>query len=204
MSAAHRITFLPVLALLLPACHSFGPPSPQTLARLQPMPLAAAIAGRFELELDGPGLAGTFDAVCALEGRSCRLQLFPDIGGKVFDLRLEEASIAADGPWGHYEANAPLDSAPPHLALALGAMLAELLAPVPATRVLGERQTPDGRTQVSLRPALGSGAVTATLGNSGEVETYAIALGRIAFTLAADGSLRGRGLAGRLRFPGRG
>jgi hypothetical protein len=204
VSAAHRITFLPALALGLTACQGFAPPRPETLARLRPMPFAADIRGRFELELEGPGLAGTFDAVCALEGRCCRLQLFPDIGGKVFDLRLGEATIAADGPWGHYEAKAPLDDAAPHLALVLGAMLAELLAPVRGSRVLGERQQADGRTQVSLQPALGSGAVVATLAESGEVVAYAISLGRVEFTLGADGSLRGRGLVGQLRFPGAG
>lgn len=202
MSLAHRITFLLALALVLPACQGFVTPRPETLARLRPMPLAAAIRGRFELELQTPGLSGTFDAVCALEGRCCRLQLFPDIGAKVFDLRLQEATITADGPWGHYEARAPLDDAAPHLALVLGAMLAELLSPVHAARVIGERPGPDGRTQVSLRPALGSGEVLATLGPEGEVEAYAITLGHVELTVGANGSLRGRGVAGQLRFPG--
>src|SRR5262245_21994819 len=93
MPAARRITFLPALALVLAACQGLQPPRPETLARIRPMPLASAIRGKFELELRGPGLSGTFDAVCALEGRCCRLQLFPDIGAKVFDLRLEEAEI---------------------------------------------------------------------------------------------------------------
>jgi hypothetical protein len=202
VTPAHRITFLPALALALAACQGLQPPRPETLARLRPMPLASAIRGRFELELQGPGLAGTFDAVCALEGRCCRLQLFPDIGAKVFDLRLEEATITADGPWGHYEAKAPLDDAAPHLALVLGAMLAELLSPVHAARVLGERAGADGRTQVALRPALGSGVVLATLAPDGEVEAYAITLGHVEFTVGANGSLRGQGVAGQLRFPG--
>lgn len=200
MSPAHRITFLSALALA--ACQGLLPPRPETLARLRPMPLASAIRGRFELELQGPGLSGTFDAVCAIEGRCCRLQLFPDIGAKIFDLRLEEATIAADGPWGHYEAKAPLDDAAPHLALVLGAMLAELLSPVQAARVIGERPGSDGRTQVWLLPALGSGVVVATLAPGGEIETYAITLGHVEFTVQADGSLRGRGIAGQLRFPG--
>ena len=201
MAVAHRITFLTAQALVLAACQGFQPPRPETLARMRPMPLASAIGGRFELELQGPGLTGTFDAVCALEGRCCRLQLFPDIGAKVFDLRLEESTIAADGPWGHYEAKAPLDDAEPHLALVLGAMLAELLSPVHAARVLGERPGTEGRTQVSLRPALGSGEVLATLGIDGAVEAYGITLGHVAFTMGADGSLRGRGISGQLRFP---
>jgi hypothetical protein len=201
MPAARRITFLPALVLVLAACQGLQPPRPETLARIRPMPLASAIRGKFELELQGPGLSGTFDAVCALEGRCCRLQLFPDIGAKVFDLRLEEAAIVADGPWGHYEAKAPLDDAAPHLALVLGALLAELLSPVHAARVLGERQGADGRTQVSLRPALGSGVVLATLGPDGAVEVYAITLGHVEFSVGADGALRGRGIAGQLRFP---
>lgn len=201
MAVAHRITFLTAPALVLAACQSWQPPRPETLARMRPMPLASAIAGRFELELQGTGLSGTFDAVCALEGRRCRLQLFPDIGAKVFDLRLEESTITADGPWGHYEARAPLDDAAPHLALVLGAMLAELLSPVHAARVLGERPGAEGRTQVALRPALGAGEVLATLGSDGAVEAYCITLGHVAFTMGADGSLRGRGISGQLRLP---
>ncbi len=202
MTVARRITFLPLL-LLLPGCRGFVPPRAETLASLRPMPIAAGVPGQFEVELQTPGLSGVFDAVFAVETRGFRLQLFPDIGGKVFDLRVDEATIMAEMPGSRYEAKAPLDAAPPHLALVLGAVFAELLAPVDSSRVLGERQEASLLT-VSLRPALGSGRVTATLAPDGRVASYAIALGHLEFVFAADGSLRGRGMAGQLRFPGGG
>lgn len=191
----------PLLASLslLAACASFGPPRAETLATLRPMPLAAMLPGRFELDLTSPGLTGTFDAVCGVSTNECRLQLFPDIGGKVLDLALREAGVVADFPGSRYEANAPLDRAEPHLALAFAAMLAELLAPVPAERVLGERTGAGDVTEVELRPALGSGTVVATLGEGGQVSSYRIRLGLVQVVLHDDGRFDGDGFSGRFR-----
>lgn len=179
------------------ACAGFGPPRAQTLARLGALPCAALVPGRFVVELESPGLAGIFDAVAAVGASSCRLQLFPDVGGKVLDLELRGGALVADLAGSSYSAAAPLDRAEPHLALLFAALLAELLAPVTAERVLGERVAGE-RIEVVLRPALGSGRVVATLAADGRVAACSITLGRMQVELAADGTFRGSGCSGRL------
>ncbi len=193
-----RLTIQPATLLLVAACAGFGSPRAETLATVRPMPLATMLPGRFEVELTSPGLTGTFDAVCGVAPNECRLQLFPDVGGKVLDLTLREASVVADFPGSHYEATGPLDRAEPHLALVFAAMLAELLAPVDAGRVLGERVGAGGATEVELRPALGSGSVVATLAPDGHVSSYRIRLGWVNVLLNEDGSFGGDGFSGRL------
>jgi len=196
---SQRFTF--PLLVVLAGCHSFGPPRPETLARVRPMPIGGALPSRFEVEIASPSLSGIFDAVLAVDSRGLQLQLFPDIGGKVLDLQLRDLALVADLPGHRYAAQPPLDGAAPHLALVLAAVFAELAAPVVPTRVLGERTAADGRLEVALRPALGSGEVVATLGADGAVERYAFTLGWLDFALTAGGELRGSGFAGWLRFP---
>ncbi|MCU0867607.1 MAG: hypothetical protein MUC36_27815 [Planctomycetes bacterium] len=185
--------------LALAGCAGFGPPQAATLQRLRPMALAALVPGRFEVELDTPGLTGTFDAIAAVVDHRLRLQLFPDVGGKVLDVEFDGSGVWAEMPGASYAAAAPLDRAEPHLALVLAMVLAELLAPVEPPRVRGERPVGNGGRQLDLRPALGSGTVRATLGADGAIEAYAFELGWLSFTLAADGTLAGRGVRGWLR-----
>ena len=192
----------PLLLLLLAGCSSFSPPTALTLAKVAPMALAGLLPGRFELELTTPSLTGTFDAICVVEASSFRLQLFPDVGGKVLDLVVCENTVTADMPGSRYEAKAPLAAAPPHLGLALAALLAELLAPVGPDRVVGERQVAGAGVEVQLRPALGSGSVSARLSAAGSIESYAIQVGWIEFVCTAAGEIRGRGVAGQLRRVG--
>src|SRR5688572_21401513 len=193
---------LPVM--LACACSGFGPPRAETLAAVQPMPLSKLLPGQFELELASPSLTGTFDAVCGVASDECRLQLFPDVGGKVLDLTLRAASVVAEFPGSRYEAQAPLDGAPPHLALVFAAILGELLAPVSAERVLGERRGADGATEIGLQPALGSGSVAATLAPDGRIRAYRIQIGWVRVNLRADGSFDGDGFSGRMSDATRG
>ncbi len=186
---------------LAAGCQGFAPPAPATLQRLRPMPLARELPPRFELEIESQLLTGVFDAVFAVGDQGFALQLFPDIGGKVFDLAVGRDRVVAATPAGPYLATAPLDSAPPHLALVLAAAFAELLAPVAASRVLGERPLGDGGMEVLLQPALGSGRVVARLAGDGTVAAYTIELGHLRFTLDADGRVSARGLALQLRWP---
>lgn len=185
--------------LVAVGCRSFGPPRDATLLRIAPMPLARGLEpGQFVLELLSPGLAGTFDAVWGIDADGLRLQLFPDVGGKVLDLRIGADTVTAELPGSSYRATAPLDRAPPHLALVLAAVMAELAAPIDRARVLGERIGADGRTEVRLLPALGSGAVTATLAADGAIAAYAIELGAIRLLLTADGIFVAPGLSGHV------
>lgn len=183
-----------VLALAA-GCAGFALPRSATLEALAPMPLAKLVPGRFELELQAPGLTGTFDAVCAVAGEEVRLQLFPDVGGKLLDMRASAAAVIADVAGTRYEAAAPFLDARPHLALALAAALAELAAPVRPGRVLGER-TVGGAPELLLLPALGAGEVRAMVGSDGAIAVYRIRLGGLSFALHADGRLEGRGFAG--------
>lgn len=194
-----RITFL-ALATTVGACRSFEPPQVATLARIRPMPLVAAGLLRFEFELASPVLTGTFDGVFAVTARGFRLQLFPDVGGKVMDLEFTGDTITASLPGSSYVATAPFDSAPPHLALVLAALFAELLDPVDGRRVRGERIA-SGGTEVKLEPVLGSGEVVATLAADGAVAAYTVELGHLWFRCSADGRLAGRSFTGQLRFP---
>ncbi len=161
------------------------------------MPLAALVPGQFELELRSPGLSGVFDAVCAIGGDGLRLQLFPDVGGKVLDVVVGGDVITAHLAGRRYEARAPLDQAAPHPALLLAAVVAELAAPVVPARVRGERLGA-GRTEVDLVPALGAGSVRATLAPSGAVAAYSFQLAGMSFVLHADGRLLGAGFDGHL------
>lgn len=191
-----------MLALSFAACTSFATPTAETLAAIGPMPLARLVPGTFEIELTTPGLTGTFDAVCAVERESFRVQLFPDIGGKVFDVLVGADTVTAEWPGGRYEAHAPLDRAEPHLAVLLAALFAELLAPVGAERVLGQRGGGDTAVEVQLRPALGCGTVVARLDASGVVGSYHVTVGWIEFDLDAIGTLRARGVSGQMRRRG--
>ena len=190
--------------LLLAACAGFRAPAAATLETIGPMSLASLVPGAFEVDLATPGLTGTFDAVCAVDRESFRVQLFPDIGGKVLDVMVAAGTVTAEWPGGRYVASAPLDRAEPHLALVFAALFAELLAPVAGTRVLGERDAGDGRVEVQLRPALGSGEVVARLDAFGAIDTYQVTLGWITFEFDTAGFLRGRGLSGQLRRRGGG
>lgn len=193
---------------LLAGCRSFEPATAATKAAVQPMLLAAQLpADQFVFEIDSRHLAGVYDALHVVDegpdgGCTERLQLFPDVGGKVLDLTVTASAITCHTPEGSYRAAAPFAAAEPHLALVLAAMLAELRsAPTPA-RIVGQRRASGGGsgrvTEVQLLPALGSGTVVAELAADGRIQCYRIVLGYLEFALRTDGSFQGRGFAGRL------
>ena len=192
-----RFGLLLFALLTCAGCRSFGPAAQETLARLRPMPLAGQLGPSFELELESPQLAGVFDGVWDLEDGVLRVQLFPDIGGKVLDLTARKGEVQATTPDGDYRASAPLDDAPPHLALVLAAVLAELGTPVTAARVLGERAADGGGVEVRLAPALG-GEVRATLGPDGAIRRYRLSFGWMEFDLDGTGVFGGSRFSGRV------
>ena len=192
MPAVPRITLL-ALAVLPCACRGFEPPRPETLAAIRPMPLAPRLPGRFELEFVSPALTGTFDGVSAAVGKGFQLQLFPDVGGKVLDLAVDEGRLVhADTPGGPAE---------PRFAAVLAAMFAELHAAVSRERVRGERTSSDGATEVELAPAFAVGTVVARLSADGAITSYAFDQGAVEFEFRADGCLVGNGFSGQLRLP---
>ena len=185
--------------MLAAACSGFHPPTAEALKALKPMLIAEQLPrNQFVVELESSFLSGVFDAVCLLDGDDIRLQLFPDVGGKVLDLDVSADGIRAVMPGASYQASRPLDRASPHLALVLAMMLAEVYTPPLAHRVNGERVTSNGRIQLSLEPALGSGFVVVTLTHGGRIQNYRMELGQMEWILSADGRFVGPGFAGRL------
>lgn len=182
---------------LLAACAGFGPPSSSTAARLQPMALAAAVPGRFELELASAGLNGTFDAVVAVDADAVRLQVFPDVGGKLVDLRVAGDAITADLGGAAYRAAPPYDAAEPSLALVLAAIVGELATPVTASRLRGERRRGDG-VEVLLAAGRGGTPMHARLDADGRIAVLAWRDLRVPFVLDANGAFVGPGFRGRL------
>ena len=190
MPVRHRITICAAAALLA-ACHSFAAPRPATCAAIRPMPMAASPFERFELELASPALTGTFDGVIADTPAGFRLQLFPDVGGKVLDLEVVVATGDARGT----SPDGPVD---PRFAAVLAAMFAEVRARVGGERVLGERTAGDGGIEVQLVPAFGTDPVVARLDPGFAIASYSFDLGRVEFVLHADGRLAGPRFAGHL------
>jgi hypothetical protein len=184
---------------LLAACAGWEPCDAATAAQVRPMALAGAVPGRLELELATPGLAGTFDAVVALDGDALRLQLFPDVGGKVLDLRLDANGVTADLGGVAYRAAPPLDQAAPHLALVLALAVGELAAPVTPDRVVGVCRRGGVVTEVELAAVGALPAVVATLAADGAITGYAWRLHGVGLRFGADGRFEGPGFAGWLR-----
>ena len=186
-------------SLALVGCRSFAPASSATQRLVRAMELSERIpADQFLLEIESPALSGIFVVLFVAEQQGMRAQLFPDVGGKVMDLTVGAGAITATIPGQSYRAILPYQQSRPHFALVLAAMLGELMEPVTATRVIGERVNRDGQIEVQLLPALGAGEVIAGLDSAGRIHCYRIRLGAIAFTLDADGFFAGRGFSGRL------
>ena len=192
-AAAATLALLPWLA----ACAGFAPPSAVTAARLRPMALADGVPGRCELEIESPGLNGAFDAVVAVDERAVRLQVFPDVGGKLIDLRVAADAITADVGGTAYRASPPYGEAEPGIALVLGAIVGELATPVTSARLLGERRRGDA-IEVLLAAGRGGSPVRATLAADGRVAAMAWHDLRVPFTLRADGTFAGPGFRGRI------
>ncbi|MFT4839621.1 MAG: hypothetical protein ACI8UD_001843 [Planctomycetota bacterium] len=195
----HSTALLLAASVVMSGCQGFASASPATQQLVRAMELSERIpADQFLLEIESPYLAGVFDVLFVVEQQSMRAQLFPDVGGKVLDLTVGPDAITATMPGESYRAEPPLQQAEPHLALVVALMLSELMAPVTAARVVGERIGSEGLIEVQLRPALGAGEVTAELARSGRIHRYQIRLGVLSFTLDADGAFAGRGFSGRL------
>ena len=185
--------------MLNAACQSFQPARLETMESVRAMHLAAQIpSDDFVIEIESPYLTGVFDVFFTRDAEAMRLQLFPDLGGKVLDLTIRREGIDALMPGQSYRAEPPFDAARPHLALILAVILAELNDPVVPGRIIGERVCGVGVLEVKLQPFLGAGQVIAVVGQAGEIDRYRFRLGALKFYLESDGSFHGRGFAGRV------
>lgn len=163
------------------------------------MPLAAQmLSDDFVIEVESPYLTGVFDVFFTHDPDAIRLQMFPDVGGKVLDLTVRKNAIDALMAGESYRAAAPFDAAKPHLALVLAVILAELQCPILPERVMGERFGANGFLEVKLAPVLRGGRVIAEARQDGKIHCYRFRFGGLDFSLASDGTFVGRGFTGRI------
>jgi len=200
-----------LLAALLPltACRTLGPPPPALIRALETAPpMPEAVRERATLRVDSPRLSGVFEAVLVARPGSAaraRLQLFPDVGGKVLDLVATPRRIAGTFPptGESFEAALPpAGAAPRHLLFFMGVTLLELFTPVTPGRVRGARPDCDA-WEVELEPVVAGGEVRAWIDPAGAVTRRAFryhgvswqeTAGRIeggAFRMTAEGRSRG-------------
>lgn len=164
-----------VWVLLLCGCTTFGPPDPAVLADVvTDRTEADTIRRRARLELEGEHLSGTFTAVLiARRGRaaSARLQVLPEVGGKLLDLVVTPERVVGYVPMAglaidHARGAGPV---PRHLLVFVAASLLEDLTPLTRERVLGSRPRRDGGHELQVAGALGEGRVTVELDPSGAI-----------------------------------
>jgi len=164
-----------VWVLLLGGCATFGPPDPAVLAdALADRPEAGAIRRRARLDLEGEHLSGRFTAVLvAWRGPepSARLQVLPEVGGKLLDLVVTPERVAGYVPMAglavdHARGEGPV---PRHLLGFVAASLLEDLTLLSRGRVLGSRPRPGGGHELLVAGALEGCRVTVELDPSGAI-----------------------------------
>lgn len=190
---------------MLAACSSFAPPTPATLQALSanavtPRPRQERVV----VDLETPGLAGEFTGALQVVPATpvlVRLQLFPEVGGKLLDLRVDGDTIAgdfADGP--PYRCGLPVGPATgPHPCLVLAVVLCEAFTPVVPARVTGERAGRDG-LELRLVPAVGGGEVEVVVDAARRPLRWHCRYCGLRFTFTRDGVLSGPYLKGRFAF----
>ena len=175
-----------IALLALAGCAGFQPPTAAELDALRlatdTKPAAAAFAG--VVTIAAPRLTGTFDAALLVErgprGRA-RLQLFPDLGGKVLDVIACDDRIEGVIPHAaqHVVAD-PRARIEPHLLAFTGVTLLELATPITRERVLAVRRAGADR-ELRLAPRVAGSEVVATLDAGLAVRSLGLRLGGAAW-----------------------
>jgi hypothetical protein len=173
-----------VLLLASAACSGFRAPTPEILARVARLPPPAApwLREAGVVRIESGWLSGTFEARgAARTGRqpACRLQLFPDIGGKVLDVSAASDRIRGllPQPQVHYAWDvAQVESPPLHLLACIAITLLEHCAPVSPERVLAARVSDSG-VELTLRPVVAGSEVVARLDGQGRLVARRYRLG---------------------------
>lgn len=194
---------LAVVCCALGGCGSFGPPRPATMASLDPPPrlLPAGTGGAVLLELESATMAGLFDAALAIEAGSpprVQLQVFPEIGGTLLAVAVDEDGVTGELGGVGYRTGPDLRDAAPHPCLLLGVSLAEACAAIAPGRVLGERRCGE-RRELRLAPVLG-GETIVELDATGAPVRLRCRVGRAAWTFDRDGELLAPGFRARLQW----
>jgi hypothetical protein len=132
-------------------------PPPDPPLRADELPPAERIHA--VVEIDSPGLTGTFDAILVRTFDpilAARLQLFGSPGGKVLDLSVTEEALAGYLPQAGVALAAPTpyhDAPPPHLFTFLAASILERDEQVDRERIVAWRSYVDG-WEVELVPSV--------------------------------------------------
>jgi hypothetical protein len=140
--AAWALGLLAMLCATLAGCASFGPLSAELSGKLAATaaPLAPS-RRRAQIDMQGQGF---FEAVLVTDGTGtrARLQLLPEVGGKLLDLAITPERIAGYMPPAGISLLHLRDAhqAPPrHLLAFVAASVLEVVSPLTPERVRGER-----------------------------------------------------------------
>ena len=168
---APETALAPLLAL--GACAGFEPPDEAALARVRAaaMPVPEAGCETCDVTICSAQLSGKFTAVLASEraGR-VRLQLFPDVGGKILDLWASSERIRGTIPQAGVQYDAAAGGDPPrHVLLFFAITLLERSTPLEPARVRGVRGVPErGRAfELLLEPRVPGTEVVAEIDEHG-------------------------------------
>ena len=159
--------------MLVQACATWRAPTPAELQRiLAAAPrVAAAQATTAEITMHSERLNGTFSGVLASEcaGRA-RLQLFPDVGGKILDLYADPQRVLGVIPQAGVRIDGPANDGtlPRHVLVFFAITLLEHETPLIRERVLLVRDT-GGSLLVQLAPRIFGSEVEAELGADGRL-----------------------------------
>lgn len=143
-------------ALLTVGCNSFGPLSPELAAQLEFADPALAIRRKARVRVESEWFSGEFNAIVIEERRPLpriRLQLLPDVGGKLLDLVASPEAVTA--LWAH---SGKVEREWQGLTGFLAVSLLEGSLPISPARVLGSRSTMDGHELELMPVILGPGA----------------------------------------------
>lgn len=160
----------------LTACRGFVEPSPGLIEKLRAAEEAAAppyLREKVVAKIVSPWMSGEFDGVIlARTGDSprVRLQLYPDVGGKILDLSASRDRITGYLPQARQGSDHALPlRGRPDVILVLGILLLEHYSGRWADRASGMRESDEG-WEVRLRPVARALDVFVFVGRDGRVQ----------------------------------
>jgi hypothetical protein len=163
------------LLLLLIGCRALQPAPRGLLQRIAEIDASRSPTFRRqgEVRIESSKVSGTFTALLVAQrgdAPRARLQLLPDLGGKVLDLAISECRIAGYFPQAREGVDVPLEDAeraPRHLLVFMAITLLEELTPL-SPRVLGAERRGE-LFALTLAPALEGASVEALVDKDGFV-----------------------------------
>jgi len=191
------------LALLLTSCRAFGPAPPE-LVELLPVasPLLAGPLNQHSLHvaIESEALSGEFEAVAATSAQpnaGVRLQMFGDLGGKLFDMAALPTRFTGYFPHAEIGIEFGPESSkhPRHLISFMAASLLEASTPITIERVLAARADDSGGWELELDPVMQGIRVSAKLTREGALVERGYELSGVRWTerIGSERVFRGGG-----------